>query len=46
LDTSKVDELVFLSEGVESIAICLLHAYKNPVHEKALSEFIKKNIQI
>jgi N-methylhydantoinase A len=44
LDTSKVDELVkyFLSEGVESIAICLLHAYKNPVHEKALSKFIKE----
>jgi len=44
LDMSKVDDLVqyFLSEGVESIAICLLHAYKNPVHEKALSHFIKQ----
>jgi N-methylhydantoinase A len=43
LDTSNVDELVeyFISEGVESIAICLLHAYKNPIHEKELSKYIK-----
>jgi len=27
-----------INEGVESIAVCLLHSYKNPVHEK----FVKK----
>jgi len=45
LDTSSIKNLVgnFIKEGVESIAICLLHAYKNPVHEKQLSELIKKN---
>ncbi|MBC6426505.1 MAG: hydantoinase/oxoprolinase family protein [Ekhidna sp.] len=29
-------------EGVEAIAICLLHAYKNPDHEKILTEEVKK----
>lgn len=51
LDTSNVDDLVnyFISEGVESIAICLLHAYKNPIHEKQLSNYIKQkypNIEV
>ena len=23
-------------EGIESVAVCLLHAYRNPIHEKAL----------
>lgn len=26
----------FRSEGVESVAVCLLHAYANPAHEQAL----------
>ena len=25
-------------EGVEAVAICLLHAYRNPVHERALKD--------
>jgi N-methylhydantoinase A len=43
LDTGDIESLVeyFISEGVESIAICLLHAYKNPIHEKQLSKIIK-----
>lgn len=43
LDTENINELVdyFVSEEVESIAVCLLHAYKNPIHEKQLSETIK-----
>ncbi len=28
------------AEGVESIAVCLLHAYANPVHEKRLGELL------
>ncbi len=31
-----------LAAGVTSIAICLLHAYRNPVHEHALLELIRK----
>jgi N-methylhydantoinase A len=29
-----------LAEGVEAIAICLLHAYVNPVHERRLAQLI------
>lgn len=29
-----------LHEGVQSIAVCLLHAYRNPVHEKELRVLI------
>jgi N-methylhydantoinase A len=31
-----------LSEKVESIGVCFLHSYRNPVHEKKVSEQIKK----
>lgn len=31
-----------LAEGVTSIAICLLHAYRNPVHEYALIDLIRR----
>ncbi len=36
----EIDNLA--AEGVEAIAICLLHAYKNPVHEQALRELIEQ----
>lgn len=29
-----------LTEGVESIAVCLLHAFRNPVHERRVRELI------
>ena len=32
----------FNKEGISSIAICLLHAYRNPVHEKMIQELIEK----
>ncbi len=32
----------FQSEGVESIAVCLLHAYANPEHEKQVAEEVKR----
>lgn len=31
-----------LDEGVDAIAICLLHAYRNPAHEQALAELIRR----
>ena len=31
-----------LEEGVEAIAVCLLHAYANPVHERLLKEVIER----
>ncbi|MBX5442399.1 MAG: hydantoinase/oxoprolinase family protein [Solirubrobacteraceae bacterium] len=31
-----------VADGVESIAVCLLHAYANPVHERRLLELIRE----
>jgi N-methylhydantoinase A len=31
-----------LSEGVEAIAVCLLHAFRNPSHEQALRDLIRE----
>lgn len=43
LDKSNIDSLVqgFKNEDVEAIAICLLHGYKNPSHEKILADLIR-----
>ncbi|CDZ76847.1 Acetophenone carboxylase gamma subunit [Legionella massiliensis] len=32
----------FRQEGVEAIAICTLHSYANPTHERAIADEIKK----
>src|SRR5262245_28587328 len=37
---AAVDKL--LAEGVEAIAVCLLHSYANPVHERLIKEIIKR----
>ncbi|HXA98743.1 MAG TPA: hydantoinase/oxoprolinase family protein [Candidatus Dormibacteraeota bacterium] len=37
--TRAIDFLV--SEGVESIAVCLLHAYANPAHEEAVGRLVR-----
>ena len=36
--TAEIDHLIV--DGIEAIAICLLHAYKNPIHEIALKNLI------
>jgi N-methylhydantoinase A len=43
LDVSSVDSLIakFIEEKVEAIAICFLHGYKNPAHEKQLATYIR-----
>src|SRR5580700_2358459 len=40
LDEASVDKAVrfLLSEGVEAIAVCLLHSYLNPAHEARVKE--------
>ncbi len=45
---SSVDDhiLEFIKEGVEAIAICFLHGYKNPVHEKKLAAYIRTKYPI
>lgn len=44
LEESQVDDIIemFIKENVEAIAICLIHGYKNPVHEKKLANYIRK----
>ncbi len=37
---AAIDRL--LAEGVESIAVCLLHAYANPAHEAALAAMVRE----
>ncbi len=31
------------TDGVESVAVCLLHSFANPKHEQMIGNFIKKN---
>ena len=42
LDEQSAREAIgaLLKEGCESIAVCLLHAYRNPVHERRLRDLI------
>jgi N-methylhydantoinase A len=44
LDLKSIPAILddFRAEGVEAIAICLLHAYANPAHEKALIAEIRR----
>jgi N-methylhydantoinase A len=43
LDSASVDTAIeaLVAEGVESIAVVLLHSYANPVHERAIRERIR-----
>ena len=45
LDLSSLPQTLdyFRQEGVEAIAVCLLHSYANPVHEQTLAEAIKQH---
>ncbi len=36
----EVADLV--SNGVEALAVCFLHAYRNPVHERAIAEMVRR----
>ncbi len=44
IDCSEVIEkaLVLSKSGVESFAVCLLHSYKNPQHERVLGEALRQ----
>ncbi len=37
---AAIDRLV--AEGVESVAVCLLHSYANPVHEQAVGALLRQ----
>ena len=44
LDLRALRETIakLMLEGVESLAVCLLHAYKNPIHEQAIHTLIRE----
>ncbi len=44
LDLSGLDAIVaeFRAEGVEAVAICLLHSYANPAHEQRVLERVRE----
>jgi N-methylhydantoinase A len=46
LDLGGLDAIVdrFAAEGVESVAVCLLHAYANPAHEQALHDALASRV--
>jgi N-methylhydantoinase A len=43
VDLSAVDAVarVLAAEGVEAVAVCLLHSYRNPAHELAVAERLR-----
>ena len=41
-DALKETIVALLREGIESIAVCLLHSYKNPMHEQAVRAAIEE----
>ncbi|GAK71976.1 hydantoin utilization protein A [Agrobacterium rubi TR3 = NBRC 13261] len=43
LDLTGLDDIIatFRTEGVDAVAICLLHAYANPQHETAVLEALR-----
>ena len=45
LDESQVLAAIhtLVAEGIESVAVCLLHGYANPVHERRIRELIKQH---
>ena len=42
LEEAWLQAKVLVDSGVEGIAVCLLHAYRNPVHEQALAALIRE----
>jgi 5-oxoprolinase (ATP-hydrolysing)/N-methylhydantoinase A len=41
IEAVKTAARQLVSEGVEAIAVCFLHAYRNPAHERAAGEAIR-----
>ena len=46
LDTSDVDRAIerIAREGVESVAVCLLHSYANPEHEQYIARALRERV--
>jgi N-methylhydantoinase A len=33
-----------LASGVDTVAVCLLHAYRNPIHERAVAQLLREHL--
>jgi N-methylhydantoinase A len=46
LDRASVDAAIALlrAEGVQSVAVCLLHSYANPTHERAVADAVRARL--
>jgi len=44
LDESQVEQIArqLLADGVESVAVCFLHGYANPAHERRVRDLLKQ----
>jgi len=44
LDSKEVEDVIgrLVAKGVESVAVCLLNSYANPIHEQKIKEIIKR----
>ena len=44
LDRNQAREAIqaLVDDGVEAIAVCLLHSYKNPTHERAIRDLVRE----
>ena len=45
IDTDEVRKIAseLVGQGVESIAVCLLHSYANPLHEEVIDKILREN---
>ena len=43
-DVAAVIDRIASEEDIESIAVCLLHAYRNPTHERAVGDALKNRL--
>ena len=41
LDAVRREVRELVEDGVEALAVCFLHAYKNPVHERAVRDLVR-----
>jgi len=48
LDPEELESLTetLADKGVESVAVCLLHSYANPIHEKELGKLLREKLGI
>ena len=48
LDPSEIERLIphIEASGIEAIAVCFLHSYANPVHEKLVGDILRKALPI